>query len=277
MGNFATDTALTGGNGHYRAVLSPEWEVWGPVGGYVAAIALRAIGAETPLRRPASITCQFLAVAAFDEVEVAVTTLRQGKRSHALHARMTQKGQPILAASGWVVDEGMRGLEHEHAEMPAVPPPAQVPSYAERASNYAEWYRVWHNSIDGKPTVWSDAPEAGPPVWHTWMRLRQTPALDDPFLDAARTLMWMDLMMWNAAHQPHMPWPISHIAPNLDVSAVFHASAKDDEWLLCDSAAPVGRDGIIGCSGRVWSPSGRLIASGNACLFCRPNPLLEKA
>jgi len=79
-------------------------------------------------------------------------------------------------------------------------------------------------------------------------------------------------MMWNAATPPHMPWPLSHIAPNLDVTCVFHASAGNDEWLLCDSHAPVGRDGIIGCTGRVWSPDGRLIASGNSCLFCKPNP-----
>ena len=79
-------------------------------------------------------------------------------------------------------------------------------------------------------------------------------------------------MMWNAACVPHLPWPISHFAPNLDVSAVFHQSAAQEEWLLCDCYAPVGREGLIGCTGRLWSPSGHLIASGSSCLFCRPNP-----
>ena len=92
-------------------------------------------------------------------------------------------------------------------------------------------------------------------------------------LDAARSLMWMDLMMWNAACQPHIPpFPTSHFAPNLDVFATFHQSAAGEEWLLCDAHAPVGREGLIGCSGRIWSTSGRLIASGASCLFCRPNP-----
>jgi acyl-CoA thioesterase II len=275
MGDFAADTAVSGGNGRYRATLSADWKVWGPLGGYVAAIALRAMGRETDLRRPASISCQFLAMAAFEAVELEVTTLRRGKRSHALHVRMLQRGEPVLAASGWVVDEKMSGLDHDHAVMPDVPPPRHVPSYAERATNYAEWYPVWHTAIDGKPTIWQDDPKPSRPVWHTWMRLLHTPPLDDPFLEAARSLMWMDLMMWNAATPPHMPWPLSHIAPNLDVTAIFHAPAADDEWLLCDSHAPVGRDGIIGCSGRLWSPSGRLVASGNSCLFCKPNPFLE--
>jgi acyl-CoA thioesterase len=109
------------------------------------------------------------------------------------------------------------------------------------------------------------------------MRLWETtPLQEDPFLDAARSLMWLDLMMWNAALQPHLPWPIAYIAPNLDVTAIFHTSGAEDEWLLCDSHAPVGCGGLVGCSGRVWSPSGRLVASGSSTLFCRPNPLLER-
>lgn len=274
MGDFAADTVLTGGDGRYRAVLSPDWEVWGPLGGYVAAIALRAIGAESPGKRPASISCQFLAAAAFEPVDVEVVTLRKGKRSHALHVRMSQKGLPVHAATGWVVDAGMPGLDHDHAVMPSVPPPSELQSYAERVENFDEWYPAWHRAIDGRPAVWTD--EAQPPLWRTWMRLQKTPPLDDPFLEAARSLMWMDLMMWNAALQPHLPWPPVYIAPNLDVSAIFHAGAADHEWLLCDSSAPVGRDGLVGCSGRVWSPDGRLVASGNSCLFCRPNPRYEQ-
>jgi acyl-CoA thioesterase II len=276
MGDFAADTALEGAGGRYRARLSPEWKVWGPLGGYVAAIALRAMGEETPLRRPASITCHFLAPGEFEEADVEVTTLRRGKRSQALHVRMSQRGNAFLTATGWVVDTDMSGLAHDLARMPDVPAPGQLRSYAEVADNYQDWYPVWQGSIDGKPTQWDLEQLPGDPFWRTWMRLERTPSLDDPFLDAARSLMWMDLMMWNAATAPH-PWPPSHIAPNLDVSAIFHASAATEEWLLCDGEAPVGADGIVGCAGRVWTPAGRLVASGNSCLFCRPNPFLPPA
>lgn len=274
MADFAADTDLEGGGGRYRVRLSPDWKVWGPLGGYVAAIALRAMGKETPLRRPASITCQFLASAEFDDADVEVSTLRRGKRSHALHVRMNQRGEPFLAATGWIVDGTMTGLEHERLRMPEVPPPAALESYAELADNYAEWYPVWHDGIDGKPTAWDleDRPGSDP-VWRTWMRLCRTPPLDDPFLEAARNLMWMDLMMWNAAAAPH-PWPHSHIAPNLDVTALFHESAAGEEWLLCDGEAPVAAGGIIGCNGRVWTAGGRLVASGSSCLYCKPNPFL---
>jgi acyl-CoA thioesterase len=151
MADFAADTALEGGDGHYRVTLSRGWEAWGPLGGYVAAIALRAMGAESPSMRPASISCQFLASAAFARADVEVTTLRTGKRSRALHVRLLQEGRPVHTATGWVVDADMPGLEHDHAAMPDVPPVSQLRSYAEIADHFEEWYPVWHGAIDGRP------------------------------------------------------------------------------------------------------------------------------
>ena len=40
--------------------------------------------------------------------------------------------------------------------------------------------------------------EPGPPTWQTWMKLLAG-VPDDPILDAARSLLWADLLPWNAA------------------------------------------------------------------------------
>ena len=135
MGDFAIDTAVEGENGHYTARLSRDWEIWGPNGGYVAAIALRAAGAATTLRRPASFACHFLSVAQFDTVELTVTTLRAAKRAASLRVAMTQRGMPIVEAMVWAVDDSLSGLEHEDVRMPAVPGPggSQVGRGADRA------------------------------------------------------------------------------------------------------------------------------------------------
>lgn len=274
MTDFAVDTTLEGANGRFGGALSRDWEVWGPFGGYVAALALRAIGNSTELRRPASIAVHFLSPASFDqEIEIAVSTLRQGKRSAALQAQMTQGDQRILQATAWVISDGMSGLEHDHAAMPRVPGFAELSSFSELASNFDEWYPLWHGSIEGRPVLWSSDPQPAPPIWHTWMRLTRGMAADDPFLAAARSLLWLDLMMWNATVPPHMPWPVSHLAPSLDLTAIFHDAAPDEEWLLCDAEAPIGKDNLVGGVGRVWTASGRLIATGTSTLFCRPNPL----
>ena len=43
MGDLAVDRAVEPiGDGRYRAMVSQDWEIWGPMGGYVASIALRA-------------------------------------------------------------------------------------------------------------------------------------------------------------------------------------------------------------------------------------------
>ena len=54
MGDRSLDTALEGGDGRYRAHLSPDWAIWGPNGGYLAVVALRAAGREAQVQRPAS-------------------------------------------------------------------------------------------------------------------------------------------------------------------------------------------------------------------------------
>ena len=49
MGDLAIDTAVRArGDGLFEATLSADWEIWGPMGGYVAACALRAAGAVDP-------------------------------------------------------------------------------------------------------------------------------------------------------------------------------------------------------------------------------------
>ena len=273
MADFAVDTAVHRmGPGRYRAELAAAWEVWGPIGGYVAAVALRALAAASELPRPASFHCDFLSVARFGAVDLDVATLRRGKRSHALRVAMQQGDTPILSATAWFVDAGMSGLEHEHVARPEVPQPDALKSFSELADNYADWYPFWR-SADGRPV---QGEEPHPPHWHAWMRLPDTQRPLDPVTEAGRMLLWMDMMMWNAADAPH-PWPPPYLAPNLDLSASFHDFAPAEEWLLCDAHAPVARDGVIGCHGHLWTPDGRLVASGNATLFCRPNPLAKAA
>jgi hypothetical protein len=73
MGKFQDDTVLTEQGGRLFATLSRDWEIWGPNGGYVAAIALRAAGKIAPAGHgPATISVQYLSVAQFADVEAVV-------------------------------------------------------------------------------------------------------------------------------------------------------------------------------------------------------------
>jgi acyl-CoA thioesterase len=270
MGDLDIDTRVTGGGGRYTATLTRDWEIWGPNGGYVAVVALRAAGAETSLRRPATFSCQFINVADFGGVDLAVHTLRASKRATALRVSMTQNERLLLEALVWVVDESAPGLEHDVTRMPEVSPVQAVRSYDDLQPEGYPWYPFWRN-LETRDLDWRMDHPTGPPIWRAWLRYRPQATFDDPFVDAGRSLLLLDTMMWPAAHRLH-PSPIPYVAPSMDVSVQFHRGAPSSEWLLCDAQAPLATGGLIGGRSQIWSEDGRLLATGASQLLCRPNP-----
>ncbi len=272
MGDFELDTRLEGERGRYRAVLSRDWEIWGPNGGYVAAIALRAAGREARVSRPASFAAHFLGVAAFEAVDVEVHALHQGRRSESFRVSVRQGERAILEAIVRTAAEGP-GLEHDVARAPEVGAPEDLRSADELRK--AEWgppLPFWKN-LEARP-VWPERfdQEWQPrePIWREWYRFRPRATFDDPFVDAGRALLLVDTLSWPAASQPH---PNSAFrAPNLDVTAWFHRADPKSEWLLADHASHVAQGGLMGTTACVWSREGRLLASGGAQLFCVPAP-----
>ena len=275
MANFLDDTwieAAPGDPERFRAALSPSWAVWGPNGGYKAAIALRAAMARSRLPRPASFHCHFVAVGEFAPVEIHVRTLGGGKRAESLRAEMFQDGRLLLAATVWMVDDGLDGYEHDFGAAPDVPEPAALKSYAELAGEeYAQWYPIWR-SIEGRPERWREPP--GHPEWRTWMRFNETP-IPDRACDALRQLFWLDFPAWNATISAHA-WPFRHLAPNLDLMVQFHRFAPDNDWTLAEGTAPLAREGLVGCVARVWSERGALLATGVSTHSFRRNPMYEQ-
>src|SRR5262245_44235509 len=122
MGDMEHDTRLDGADGRYRVSLSSDWEIWGPNGGYLAVIALRAAGAEAAVRRPASFAAHYLSVARFAPVDVTVAALHRGKRSESFRVSIAQEGRSVLEAMVRTAADGP-GLEHDTAVAPDVPGP----------------------------------------------------------------------------------------------------------------------------------------------------------
>lgn len=276
MGDLAEDTEVTGGDGSYRGRLSRDWEIWGPMGGYTASVALRAAGAHTQFPRVASFYCQFLGVPAFGDVDVTVETTRRGRTAEALDVTLSQDGSPRLRAMVWTVADDLPGLEHDHPEPPAVPGPDQMPTLAELRPDEWPWYPFWAN-LEARPTRWSDEwppPERWSPTFQEWFRFVPESTFDDPWVDACRTLVLVDVVSWPAANAHHATVePPPFFAPSMDLHVVFHRQRPDVEWLLADGYAPVAEAGAIGFDGRLWSIDGELLASGGGQLLCRPRPV----
>ncbi|MEV6276912.1 thioesterase family protein [Nocardia sp. NPDC051832] len=267
MGDLGLDTAVDGAAGHYTATLSPDWEAWGPVGGYLAALAVRAAREHGELPRVASATCQFLSVAEFGPVELSAETLRSGRRAESIQVRMTQRGKPILAALVWLTADGLHaGVQHDAARMPVIPPPEGLRSWDDLTVQLPS---VW-KSVEGRPVVWHEhwrQRPLGAPVWQGWFRFR--PACTDPAADAARQLILLDLLPYQAllaAHRDEL------LAPNLDLSVQFHRAGPVDEWLFAEASCDIVESGLVGFRSRVWTRDGRLLASGSGQLLCSPMP-----
>src|SRR5688500_8016091 len=94
--DFELATRVEGKGGLYTAVVSPGWEIWGPNGGYMATLALRAAAAEAQIKNPASLYCQFLRPARFDRIEARVTVAHSGRRAEAIRVSLLQDDKPVL-------------------------------------------------------------------------------------------------------------------------------------------------------------------------------------
>jgi acyl-CoA thioesterase len=278
VGDLAADTDVCGSDGHYTARLSDEWEIWGPCGGYVAAVLLRAAGAHTTLRRPATLACHFLGVAAFDDVEVEVTTLRATRRTESMRVSMRQGDHPVAEAIVWCVARDLDGPAVSSATMPAVAPPHEHPRIEELVEPHRRPpYPFWDN-FEYRPLSfltedeWS-ARQGGDASFQAWYRYVPTAVFDDPFVEAARVAMLVDIAGWPAIVRAMDAADDGRwIAPNLDLSVAFHQAPEGSEHLFLDGFGSIAAGGLAGGGGTVWSHDGRLLGSGSQQLIFRPVP-----
>ena len=265
MGDLAADTAVERvADGRYTAVVHGDWEIWGPCGGYVSAIALRAAGAESPFARPASFFCHYLSVASFAPVDLVVTPLRSGRTVLAQRVEMSQGGRPVLDAMVWSVGD-VEGLEHEDVRPPDVPDPDDLPARPELAPDEERpRFSFWGIS--------TSASSSRPPPGRRRARCHRPGA---PGCAAGRprrspisgstpraSLIVLDVGSWPAGSRPHAYLDPPFIAPSLDFYASFQHPGASSEWLLLDHHSPVAQGGLLSWTGRVWSRRRQLVASG---------------
>lgn len=278
VGDLDLDTRLTGGDGTYVGALSEDWAIWGPNGGYVAAVLLRAAGAHSELPRPASIAVTFLARGEFAPVQLTTRTLRRTRRAEAVAVSMAQDGRAVAEAVVWFTLDDLPGLEHDVVPMPDVPPASDLPTAAERmAAQGRERPHPFFDNMDQHAVDWTDRwppAEALPPRTDTWFRFRPTERFDDPVVDAGRLLVVLDTMGWPAAYRHHAwAWPdddVPWVAPSLDLHVRFHRPSGHSPLLFVRTEAPVSTGGLLTAEGRVWSEQGELLASMASQLLCTP-------
>lgn len=268
MRDLGVDTTVAGSGGRYTATLAEGWEIWGPQGGYVAAVALRGAAAASGFERPASFVSHFLRPAQVGPVEVRVETLRQTRRAESLRVAVIQNDLQILEALVWMVAE-LVGTDHVGSSPPQVPEPAELQPWETYLPGGEAPFPFWANfdirPVAPLPTEWGRVNE---PRSVGWMRLHVRPTLEDPVIDAARLLVAGDSSMYPAAilaHEELFPY----IAPSLDLAMTFHRVGSGADWLLIEATSPVSEGALVGGNASIWSSDGRLLASATQQMLQR--------
>jgi acyl-CoA thioesterase II len=249
------------------ATLAEDWNIWGPIGGYVAAVAIRAAGVVAPEgHRPVTLSCQFLARGRNGETEIKVDTLKPGSTA-CFGVTLIQDGKIILTAQVWTTAK-TEGPRINDSHMPDVPMPDRLEPFADQLARFGHAPIPFWLNVDGRQVDFRAPGIPDPRGCRTerWLRYKDWETTRDPFLEACRALIGIDTHIW-AAHNRGLTALPNYVAPSLDLAVWFHDSAPHSEWQLIDARADVAGHALMAGSAQVWSIDGRLIASGGGqCL-----------
>lgn len=255
----------------YVATLDPDWDIWGPAGGYIAAIALRGVKERVAEgHRPVTITGQFVRVAKPGDLDVEIIPVKEGASSLYM-VTLAQEGRPVFLGQIWTTRRSDPSLPVVPI-MPQVPSPALLRDQDEIAAERGiQPNKFWRN-LESRPVhfrTYNDPP-APAPSQYRWLRFREWSAGDDPFYDAMRTALLIDLGIW-PGHWHKLTETASYLAPSLDLTVYFHGDGSAGDWLLSDADSDVSGNGLISGRVRMWSEDGRALATGSGhCLVTVP-------
>jgi len=259
--------------GRWQGSLREDWGLWGPAGGHVTALALRAAGEATIQARPISMTCHFLRVGSFDPVDIFVETLKRGRRSELLRVDLKQSDKLIFTAQVWTMPDAFPGITHDTTQLPSLPDPNGLPTWEELFPDDPPFDFI--SRVDQRPiktmSKSGDAPRD--PELTGFYRFKDNHAVEDPFVDAARPILLLDTFGWMAQYPAHpeddpSPW----IAPNIDYYYRFFRSTSHADWLHMTVSADIAEGGLMGTNGAIHDASGKLLITGHSQLMCLPRP-----
>ncbi len=272
MSTLAEATSLVAKGSGFVAHLDPAWSGWGPAGGYLMAVALRAVAQSVPAgHRPVTMSSQFLSIGKSGETDVAVDIVKPGA-SACSNVALSQGGRRFFQAQVWTTSR-TRGPDEVTASMPDVPRPEAVePIEAHIRESKIERVAFWSN-IQCRPVEFREP--GGPPPrtrqLQRWYRFEGSLDADDVFLNAGCAALLIDANVW-AAHWRMRDAPPDYAGPTLDTTVWFHENAGVTGWVLVDAESDVVRDGLVHGTVRVWSESGRPIATGGSQCLVVPLP-----
>lgn len=233
-----------------QALIEPRLSGFGGAhGGYIAAIALRAMGqALADERAPRSLSLHLLAAIEAGTVDLEPRVERQGSSLSSTSLRIEQGGATVATALA-SFGQARPSVAYEGLEMPAVPAPEECSPIGEKPAPDAEVGLFVEHRPAAPPLPLSGGERAEILVW---MRL-----LEDRPLDALSLAVLAD------AGPPALFGHLSAFVPMPSTEIVVHfaelEAAAASPWVLGSFRTLRAAEGYAVEDGELWTPDGRLV------------------
>lgn len=253
--SFAEASAISGAPGAWTAEIRDGWDIFGVSnGGYLMAVATRAMEAESDGRLLISSTAHYLNPTSAGPVAIEVATLKQGRSLSTMRARMSRGDTQVLTVTAVFAEPDRPVFEQDlvTADPPDLPSPEEcIPAVP---TDDAPLPPPFTGQVDLRlhpdDAYVFDGPRGSRAEMRGWFRLKD----DEPF-DAHAIVMATD------AFPPaifNSPLPVGW-TPTIDLTVQVRNPAPTG-WLAGRFTTRFVTDGMLEEDGELWDESGRPVA-----------------
>lgn len=253
--SFQSATNLSGAPGQWTAEVAEGWDIFGVTnGGYLMAIATRAMGRESNGRTLISANGTFINPATPGPVNVKVEELKEGRSLSTLVAVMSRNGMPLVHVTGVFADPD----RPRHDAFLASTGPPELPDPENSVPVQPSQDAPLPPPFTGKIQLRVPPEDASIPLdsrgdlprARGWFRLR-----GDEELDSHAVVLAAD------AFPPAIFYSSLGVGwtPTVDLAVQVRDPAPTG-WLACEYRTRFIGGGLLEEDGEIWDQSGNLVA-----------------
>lgn len=251
---FEADTAVRRSGEGWAADLQPRWNIGNnPNGGYLLAIAVRALTAETGRPDPVTVTAHYLSPPAAGEVEIATEVIKPGRTFAIASARLIQGERERVRVTGAFGDlTAQSGPTRVSASPPDVPPPDRCVSLVEMTEKAGRAVPEAMNRFDLRlppDSPWGRPGDGDPFEITGWIRFRDGTD-PNPFSAVAMADAFPPTLLGAAA---------SGWVPTIELTVHLRRRPAPG-WLIGTFKTRVLVDGLLEEDGELWDSEGHPVA-----------------